>query len=142
MTSPNPLDAIAAEMKAAAEAATPGTWKVAKSGSPFAIIVKTESAGMKSVHWIAESGYRNVATHIAASNPANVLAILDDRDALRAILAKADEALRPFADAESHKRESLPDDFTIPEASRTKIRMGDLRRARAVLDEIRRAFPK
>lgn len=92
----NPLDAIAAEMKAAAFVATPGPWTVSSKVARldrkrFLVIVSPE-------RWVAHVWEECLlseedAAHIAASNPANVLAILDDRDALRALLAKADEAL-------------------------------------------------
>ena len=79
-------DKIAAEMREAAGNATPGNWDVLTHAFGAAKYVSTGRVD------ICDQGMGVNAKHIAASNPANVLAILDERIALKADLAEAREA--------------------------------------------------
>ena len=72
-----------AELRRLAEAATPGPWSTAA----FQLVIDAArriDVGM--------CGHRDDAAFIAAANPAAVLALLDDADALRAELAHMTEA--------------------------------------------------
>ena len=72
-----------AELRRLAEAATPGPWSTAA----FQLVIDVArriDVGM--------CGHRDDAAFIAAANPATVLALLDDADALRAELAHMTEA--------------------------------------------------
>ena len=83
-----------AELRRLAEAATPGPWSLT-DGDP----------AMSGQHWTIRRqgvpgirisgftyGFNGDAAFIAAANPAAVLALLDERDALRAELAHMTEA--------------------------------------------------
>ncbi len=110
----NTLDALAEQMKAAAENAT-------------------------DVRFDTE---RNIRTHIASSNPANVLAVLAELAAARALLAKAGEALEPFGKAGELFEPRTSDEYDMlvysPAAGKDYNLCGDhLRAARAVFAEIK-----
>ena len=97
-----------AELRRLAEAATPGPWSLT-DGDP----------AMSGQHWTIRRqgvagirisgftyGFNGDAAYIAAANPATVLALLDDADALRAELAHMREA-RDNARAEVERLTAL-----------------------------------
>jgi len=105
---PDQVDAIAAEMREAASKATPGkwTWYTPDKGYLDDYIVTdapeyapTDKDRFRNVVATTECrgtvGSAN-AVHICASSPANVLAILADRDVLKARVEALEAALRPL----------------------------------------------
>lgn len=90
------------EMRAVAERATPGPWVASR----LTVDVEQQSTGLTLARCVPgrgkvatrEDGIAN-ATFIAAFNPAKVIALLDDRDALQAALKEATGLLKPLGDA-------------------------------------------
>jgi len=135
-----PIDEIAREMREAAEKATPGGWQVARATFTYNV-GKRQTAEQLSIHtsWFHpqlkapspvvthcsratddEWAKRGVhigeddARHIVAANPANILALLDDRDAkareieeLRQYLKISDDAILEESGLADQRRDTL-----------------------------------
>ena len=84
-----PADKIALEMREAAWSATPDRWVFDSKTGKDEIFVERGNDRLT----LAYVYYPLDCTHIAASSPANILAILDDRDALKAQVAELERAL-------------------------------------------------
>ena len=80
-----PADKIALEMREAAWSATPDRWVFDSKTGKDEIFVERGNDKLT----LAYVYYPLDCTHIAASSPANILAILDDRDRLLVELAEA-----------------------------------------------------
>lgn len=118
------------ELRAAAEAATPGPWRkvsdLMDQSRPWVengeswLIVKTEGR---------LSADRENATFIALANPATITALLDERDSLLA-------ALERFGEIPGEGDEDFPDDTPVTvlfgRSTNYSLHLGDLRRAAAL----------
>jgi hypothetical protein len=142
------MNASNEEMRAAAEAATPGPWET--NGTQVNIVdEERRRAEERLAHfYVAQTSTdtrdpRNAAVQradarfIALANPSTILTMLDreaalltERDALRA-------ALEPFAEFVGERDTWLPDDRPITPGSslaKRQLTAGDCRRAAAALN--------
>jgi len=130
-------DALADTLRAAAEKATKGPWKTSTNHRRKVLIrivvgpsdvVYPDDGICESEHMNDRSFAENAANmnYIAAANPANILALLDEREALKAQLAEARrEAFYEVADW--HGKNSR----LCLTASKDEPRLGDEDRRRA-----------
>lgn len=118
------IEAIAARMKEAAAGAVPGPWK---TKIPRGMRIARAIDGPEN-HTVAWCGHGNdvkaeaTAKFIAACNPASVLAILADREALKNVLGKAQDYLSTW-------RSVFPDiapDSVLPDRSKVEARVASL----------------
>lgn len=102
-------------LRAAAQAATPGPWTVFDPHCEQETFGIDGDDGTAVVHYgasVSEGIERHSdAQFIAAANPAAVLALLDERDALRAALDAAKTGLEWYWDLESIGRDGSDDEM-------------------------------
>lgn len=79
-------DTLSRKMREAAERATPGKWSAREEPGFDGLMCICPDAAPEM--GLASFATRDDAAHIVAAQPANVLDILDERDALRAALTK------------------------------------------------------
>ena len=117
------IDKLAQKLREAAEKATPGHWIRCGGATAAHVCIHSEAGyivyGMADYrehkehsHAIESPQYEeqlNNAFHIAHSNPANILAILADRDALKAKLAEAERDRDGALDDRDRLREDVTD---------------------------------
>ena len=141
MTDQKPINAAIAVLKAAAENATPGPWELGEyddflgydcmTGGVRAgpVLLDAANYGQARGRDITSEALEAMmadARYITCANPKVILALLAERERLR-------EALKPFVDDEvMNGLSDGPDDKWSPWPSH---KLGDYRRARAVLEE-------
>lgn len=100
----------------AAQAVDPGAWRLIAAGTPWAYYVDTRDG----INILAGADDLAIATYLVAAQPATVLALLDR-------IAALEDALRPLVDR--------PIDWVCPEPIPALLDAGDVRRARALLED-------
>lgn len=114
------VDELCKSMREAAEAATPGPWQIGRLGdqkmshvvdfgpppkSPYMVLLEGTPAnpqmggftgfGPSGVAHADDGSSENNAAYIALANPANIIALLDERERLRDALAEIVDSLTP-----------------------------------------------
>lgn len=118
------------ELRRLAEAATPGPWL--KYHDEWSICGDSGH--------IAHCEVRSDADYIAAANPAVILALLSERDALRDRVAELEGALKPFAEVADNDigDDETDDEIFVPMLRNHRaplITVGNIRAARKALSQ-------
>ncbi len=93
-----------AELRAKAEAATPGPWEAKRIAGTHSVV--HHPAALIQIQIVAAVDTRDTA-FIAAANPATVLSLIDELDRLRRLLALAAEHVPDDCDHHNEIREAL-----------------------------------
>jgi hypothetical protein len=128
------IDKLIAEMRAGLKGVTPAPWITGASRRSQVLRVQTTPL------LIAETIDAPDAAHIARCSPANIAALLDEIERLRADNARLREALAPFVAVvlpASHWQSGWPDYAPLDTAmgsGRAPLTIGDCRRARTATE--------